>query len=84
MVFKIIVLKNFTIFTRKHLCCIFIKLEKQIFQKATPANVFSCDHFEIKNSFFYITPPVAASKNGSTRKGSFKCMYLKRFDISNH
>ena len=63
--FKIAVLKNFAIFSRKTCVaeylfnkvagmkvCIFIK-------KETPAQLFSCEYCEIfKNNFFYKTPPV--------------------------
>ena len=61
------VLRNFAKFVRKHLCqsvffnkvagaaCNFIKRE-------TLAQVFSCEFCKIsKNTFFYRTPPVAAS-----------------------
>ena len=56
---KKVVLRNFAKFTRKHLCqsqaCNFIKNE-------TLEQVFSCEFCEIsKNTFFYRTPPVAAS-----------------------
>ena len=38
--------------------CNFIK-------KETPPQLFSCEYHEIfKNSFLYVTTPVAASKNG--------------------
>ena len=63
------VLKNFAKFTRKHLgqslflnkvagaACNFII-------KETLAQAFSCEFCEIfKNTFFYRTPPVAASDN---------------------
>ena len=63
--FKIAVLKNFAILSRKACVaeylfnkvagmkvCIFIK-------KETPAQLFSCEYCEIfKNNFFYKTPPV--------------------------
>ena len=50
-VFKIGALKNFADFTGKHPCW-------------TPKQVFSCEIFEIlENTFFYRTPPVAASVN---------------------
>ena len=65
--FKKSVFRNFTKFTRKHLCqslffnkvaglaCNFIKTE-------TLAQVFSCEFCEIsKNTYSYRTPPVAAS-----------------------
>ena len=51
------VLKNFTIFTGKHLC------QSLFFKKETLAHVFSCEFCEIfKNSFLYRTPLVTASK----------------------
>ena len=54
---KIAVLKNFTIFTGKHLCrsLFFIKLQAglQLYYKETPTQVFSCEYFEIfKNTYF--------------------------------
>ena len=64
------VLMNSLIFTRKYvleslfnkvtglMACNFIK-------KETPTQVFSCEYHKMfENSFFYGTPPVAASENG--------------------
>ena len=57
------VLRNFAIFTGKHLCqslCNFVKQE-------TLAQVFSCEFCEIsKNTFFHRTPLVAASGQNRT------------------
>ena len=51
------VLRSFTKFTGKHLCQSFF-----FFKKETLAQVFSSEFCEIfKNTFFYRTPPVAAS-----------------------
>ena len=52
-------LKNFAKFTGKHLCqSLFFNIKKE-----TLAQVFSCEFCEIsKKSFFYGTPPVAASE----------------------
>ena len=63
MLFKIGILKNFAIFTGKHLCWSFFLIKLQAFrpEKETPTQVFSCEYCEIfKNTFFYRTPPVAA------------------------
>ena len=65
--FRIGVLKNFAIFTRKQLCCSRFVIKLQAFRsrtllKETPRQVFSYEYCEIfKNSLFYRTPPVAAS-----------------------
>ena len=67
MFFKIGVLKNFAIFTRKHLCCSRFVIKWKAFRSATllketPRQVFSYEYCEIfKNRFFYRTPLVAAS-----------------------
>ena len=54
MFFKIRVLKNFPIFTGKHLCW--------SPQKETPTQMFFCVFSKIsKNTLFYRTPSVAAS-----------------------
>ena len=40
----------------------------QLFYKDTPTQVFSCEYYEmLKNSFFYVIPPVAASDYCSKR-----------------
>ena len=60
MFFKIDVLKNFSIFTGKHLCwsLFFIKL---FIKEESPTQAFSCEYCEIlMNRFFYRTPSVAA------------------------
>ena len=59
MFFKIHVLKNFAVFTEKHLCwsLFLIKLQafRQFYQKETPTQVLSCEYCEIfKSSFFFI------------------------------
>ena len=61
------VLRNFTIFTGKHLCqsLVFNKESlKSLFIKKEPlAQVFSCEFCEIsKNNFLHRTPLVAASR----------------------
>ena len=39
-------------------------LNNKVYYKESPAHVFSCEYCEIfKNSFFYRTPPVAASRD---------------------
>ena len=54
MFFKISILKSLAIFTGKHLYWCF------------PVQVFSCGYCEdFKKSFFYRTPPVAASEFGN-------------------
>ena len=70
MFFKIEVLKNFTMFTGKHLCwslCL-VKLQSSglpLYQKKTPVQVFSSKYCKIiKNRFFYKTLLVAFSKIG--------------------
>ena len=51
--FKIGVLKNFAIFTRKHLCWSLYLKKAFNFIKETPTQVFSCENCKIfKNSFF--------------------------------
>ena len=51
------VLRNFSLFTEKHLC-------QRLFFKESLAQVFSCEFCKIsKNTFCYRTPPVAASNN---------------------
>ena len=65
MFFKIVVLKNFAIFTGKHLCwSLFLHCKAcNVIKKETPKQVLSCEYCEVfKNSFFYRTPPVAPSK----------------------
>ena len=60
-------LKNFTIFTEKHLCwSLFLKSCRpeglQLYQKDTPTQVLSCEYCKIvKNSFLDRTPLMAAS-----------------------
>ena len=69
MFFKIGVLKNFAIFTGKHLCwkaCHFIK--KRLQHKCFTVNIT-----KFKNNFFYRTPLVAASERTLLR------MYSKNF-----
>ena len=66
MFFKISVLKNFAIFTGKHLCWGLFLTKWQawrdaIYWKETSTQVLSCEYCEIfKNSFFHRTPLVAA------------------------
>ena len=67
MLFKIDVLKNFAIFTGKHQCwslfLIKFLINYQLYCKETPTQVFFCEICQIiKNTFFYRTPPVAASE----------------------
>ena len=55
MFYKIGVLENLAIFTGPVL--------ESLFNKVAGLKVISCEHCECyKNSFFYRTPPVAASK----------------------
>ena len=67
MLFKIGVLKDFAVFTGKHMCLSLFLIKLQAFGPATilnetPKQVFSCEYCEIvKNSFVYRTPPVATS-----------------------
>ena len=67
MFFKIGILKNFAIFTGKHLCwrLFLIKLKTlawQLHQKDTPTQVFTFEYSKIfQSTFFYRTPPVATS-----------------------
>ena len=75
------VLRNFTKFTRKHLChsLFFNKVAvlqpATLFKKETLAQVFSCEFCEIsKNIFFYRTAPVAASE---VFKNSFFIEHLR-------
>ena len=65
--------KNFVIFTGKHLCwslflITFRSEGLQLYLKETPTQVFFCEYCEIfKNSYFHRTPRVAASVNGELR-----------------
>ena len=65
--FKIGILRNVAKFTVKHMCwsLFFMKLQAwrtATLKKETPTQVFSCKIREIsKNTYFYRTPPVAAS-----------------------
>ena len=65
MFFKIDVPKNFAIFTGRHLCwsLFLIKLQafikKRLRHRCFPLNIAKI----FKNSFFYITPPVAAYRS---------------------
>ena len=59
MFFKIGAFKNFVNFTEKQR-----PRGLQPFLKKTPTQVFSCEICEIfKNTFFYRTPPAAASED---------------------
>ena len=66
MFFKIIVFKNFAIFTRKQLYWSLFLIKLQVFTSETlskeiPANVFYCEYCEIfMNSCFYIAHLVVA------------------------
>ena len=65
MFFQIGVLKNFANFTEKPLCWSLFLIKLQHFKspKETPTQVFSYEICEIfNNTFFYKTPPVAASE----------------------
>ena len=58
------VLRNFAIFTRKHMCesLFFNKVAGNFIKKETLAQVFFCEFCEIsKNTFFYRTSLVVAS-----------------------
>ena len=62
------VLENFAKFTGKHLCQSLFLIKRlrheawNFIKKETLAQVFTCEFSEIsKNTFFYRTPPVAAS-----------------------
>ena len=64
MFFKIDVLKNFAIFTEKHLCWSLFLIKLQAFRQETAAKVFSwecCDIF--KSSFFHRPLPVNTSQD---------------------
>ena len=61
---KIGVLKNFEIFTRKHLCrSLLIRLQVKTcnFIKKTLTHLFSCEYCEIFENLFYKTHSVSAS-----------------------
>ena len=64
MFFIINVLKNFAIFTERHLCwSLFLaKLRAGLLKRKTPTQVFSYEYCEtFNNSSFYRTSPTAAS-----------------------
>ena len=64
MFFKVSVLKNFVISTGKHLCWSLLAFRPATLWKSV---LFSCQYGEIfKNTFFYRTPPVAASIKGQS------------------
>ena len=77
---KNVVLKNFAVFTGKHLCqsLFFNKVAgaaSNFIKKETLAQVFSCEFCKIfKKSFSYRTPPVAASILNISYK--YKCFNL--------
>ena len=77
---KIGTFKNFAKFTRKHLCqsLFFNKVVGQrptTLLKETMAQVFSCESFEFfQNTFFYRTPPVAASELATCKQ--LTCFHL--------
>ena len=86
MHFKIGVVRNFTIFTGRHLCCSFFfnKISVlQLYYKKTPTQVFTCEYSEVFiNSYFDRTPPVAAFEFFRTHflqttSGGYLC--LKQF-----
>ena len=70
--YKTVVLTNFTKFSGKHLCqSLFLNkvVPATLLKKETLAQVFSCEFCEIfKNTFFYRTPPVAASEMQKQRQ----------------
>ena len=45
-------LKNFTIFTRKHLCCSLFLIKLQALVNETPTQRFSCEYSEIFKSTY--------------------------------
>ena len=58
MFFEVGVLKNFTIFSVKHLCwSLFFS-----YQKETPAQVLSWEYCEIFENSFFVEPSMAASE----------------------
>ena len=88
MFFKISVLKNFAIFTGKHLCWDLFSMKACNFiQKETPTQVFSCEYCEIlKNNFFYMTPPVAAFESNqpnNSRKNCFNPVGIYLLKVNN-
>ena len=46
MFFKIDVLKNFAIFTGKHLCWSLFKIKLQAWRQETAKKVFSCEYYK--------------------------------------
>ena len=62
MFYKKGVLKNFAIFTRKHLCrsLFFINLktfrpsDQQLYQKGPPTQVFSSEHYEFFKNILFV------------------------------
>ena len=84
------VLKNFTIFTGKHLCqsLFFNKvagLRLATLLKLTLAQVFSCEFCEIsKNTLFYRKPPVAASETRPLKLTYFQQLGSFVVSPSNH
>ena len=66
MFFKIIFLKNFAIFTGKHLCWSLCLIKLQTWG-CFPVNIAKF----LRTSFFYRTPPVAASLSNSSQCSNF-------------
>ena len=66
MFFKTGSLKNFAIFTAKHLCWSFFLKKLFVFKKETPTQVFPVDIVKFLRTFFYRKLPVAASESPIT------------------
>ena len=85
MFFEIVAIKNFAIFTRKHLCrSLFNKVAGQVkacnFIKKTPRQVFSCEYWTIfKKRFFCRIIPSAASENFLFFQGVHKSNIGKKY-----
>ena len=84
------VLRNFAKFTGKHLCQSLFLIEACNFiKKETLAQAFVCEFCEFsKDTFFYRTPPVAASQQlllsvprNSVSKTSWNCCFYKKQQV---
>ena len=75
MFFKVGVLENFALFAGKHLSYLKVFKSYQNLLKRE-SNTGVCEHFQ--NSFFYRTPPVAASVSMRILELYFSRQFLKK------
>ena len=64
-------LKNFAVFTGKHMCwSLFLLRFNKLYQKETPTQVFSCEYFEIFKAYFeeHLRRAASAIRNYDAKK----------------